>query len=224
MGGEKGDEAVEEAVEEKVEEMKEEKEEEEKARVAEEEDKKKKAAEKKVEEEEEMKKKKKEELVPKWRDPMTGAVVDVDKRKEYLKKSKPFRECWEGVLAKCVQDLGKTELERRVAAVSKGAGRIATPSMGFCALAECNGVVQHAITKLQLPGYRDEMSLAEEVCQTSQYVKVSRKEKKSPRARVTLRVPRTRGKVAARAKLRKRRGPQARRRRRGTRVRSGETP
>jgi hypothetical protein len=124
--------------------------------------------------------KKAAELVPKWRDPMTGTVVDVEKRKAYLKTSAPFKECWEGVLAKCVQSLGKSELERRVAAVAKGTGRKATPSMAFCALAECGGVVRHAVKKLELPGYREEMSLAEEVCQTSQYVKVSRKEKRTP--------------------------------------------
>ena len=172
---EKAEEEVKEVREEGEKAKEEEEEEKKKAKAKEEEEEKKKKAKAKEEEE-----KKKEELVPKWRDPLTGTVVDVDKRKEYLKKSKPFRECWEGVLAKCVQSLGKSELERRVAELSREVGRLATPSMCFCALAECNGVVRHAKTKLQLPGYREEMSLAEEVCQTSQYVKVTRKKKASP--------------------------------------------
>lgn len=45
---------------------------------------------------------------PQWKDPSTGKVVDVDKRKQYLRKSSAYRECWDAVLARCVQELGKT--------------------------------------------------------------------------------------------------------------------
>mmetsp|Transcript_7969 Transcript_7969/g.15885 ORF Transcript_7969/g.15885 Transcript_7969/m.15885 type:complete len:492 (-) Transcript_7969:39-1514(-) len=115
---------------------------------------------------------------PQWKDPSTGKVVDVDKRKEYLRKSSAYRECWDAVLARCVQELGKTELEKRITKVSMATAKHATPSMAFCALAECNGVAEHAIVKLQLEGYREEMKLAEEVCDVAQYVRVSKSPKK----------------------------------------------
>ncbi|GMH77010.1 hypothetical protein TrLO_g5949 [Triparma laevis f. longispina] len=118
---------------------------------------------------------------PQWRDPSTGKVVDVEQRRQHLRKSKAYRECWDSVLARCVQDLGKSELEKRIAKVSVAASKHSTPSMAFCALAECNGVAEHAIIKLQLPGYREEMKLAEEVCDVAQYVRVNKSpKKKSP--------------------------------------------
>ncbi|GMI13440.1 hypothetical protein TrVE_jg5679, partial [Triparma verrucosa] len=119
---------------------------------------------------------------PQWRDPSTGKVVDVEQRRQHLRQSKAYRECWDSVLARCVQDLGKSELEKRIAKVSVASSKHSTPSMAFCALAECNGVAEHAIIKLQLPGYREEMKLAEEVCDVAQYVRVNKspKKKKTP--------------------------------------------
>ena len=45
-------------------------------------------------------------------------------------------------------------------------------------MAECSGVVQHSIVKLRHPGYVEEMKIAVEVCNVSQYVRVQKKAKK----------------------------------------------
>jgi hypothetical protein len=119
----------------------------------------------------------KEEVKPVWRDPASGKVVSLEERRHYLRTSAPYKECWDGVLARVVKQLGKAELEKRIAKVAAGTASIATVGQAFCALAECNGVVAHAVTKLKLAGYRDEMALAVEVCNVGQYVRVSTKKK-----------------------------------------------
>ena len=129
----------------------------------------------------------KEEVKPVWRDPATGTAVSIDDRAKHLRQSKHYKDCWESVLAKVVQDLGKAELEQRIGKVCAQVKDIATPGQVFCAIAECNGVVSHAVTKLKLPGYRDEMSLACEVCDVGQYVKISKK--KSPKKKKAVPVP-----------------------------------
>ena len=125
---------------------------------------------------------------PVWKDPATGQLVPVESRREYLRTSKAYKECWEGVLAKCIKTFGKSELEQRVNLLTATTSSYATPAQAFCALAECQGAVQQAAQKLKLVGYRDEMALAVEVTNAEQYVRVSqskgeKKDKKDKKER-----------------------------------------
>ena len=112
-----------------------------------------------------------------WRDPISGQVMDAEARKQHLLNSSSYKSCWEEVLGKLVQSAGKGDIEKNLARVCSVVK--VTPEVAFCSLAECSGVVQHAIVKLRHPGYVEEMNIAVEVCNVAQYVRVQPKESKS---------------------------------------------
>ena len=118
------------------------------------------------------------ELAPVWRNPSTGEIVPVEQRREMLRTSPAYKASWEAALARCIKQIGKEELEKRVALLAAYTAGYATAALAFCALAECDGVVQHAVEKLKLVGYRDEMALAAEVTNAKQYVHFVKKEEK----------------------------------------------
>ena len=106
-----------------------------------------------------------------------GELINLAFRNAHLRGGcVAYRDCWEGVLVRLVDELGKHEAERRVARL--GQYKLCSTDEAFCALGESGGVVHEAVEKLRNAAYREEMRTAADACNVSQYIKTRRKRRK----------------------------------------------